>query len=123
MAMLPEGMNRIEAIIEAAERPAIAVCAFVVGRTDARVPLAVALQIVAADTFRPFGNREVVAAPTHQEAVAGGRGIVDVVLHEVLTIIEQHRTVRFCLHEYSLIGRQVHISSTARPLPRSCCVL
>ncbi len=55
MAMLPEGMNRIEAIIEAAEPSAIAVCAFVVGRADARVPLAVELQIVATETFRPSG--------------------------------------------------------------------
>ena len=112
-------MNRIEAAIEAAERPAVAISARVVGRTDTCVPLAVELQIIAPDTFGPFRSREAVAAPTHQEAVAGGRGIVDIVLHEVLTIIEQHRTVRFCRHEYSLIGRQVHIRSTARPLPRN----
>lgn len=116
--MQPEGADCIEAIIEAAKRPAIAISAPVIGRTDAGVPLAVELQIVAADALSPFRRGEAVAAPTHQKAVAGGRRIVDVVLHEVLTIIEQHYTVRFCRHDYSLIGRQVHSGSAARPLPR-----
>ncbi len=30
-------------------------------------------------------------------------------LHEVLAIIEQHGTVRFCHNEHSLSGRQAHI--------------
>jgi len=51
--------------------------------------------------------------PTHQEAIASGRGIVDIVLHEVFVIIEQHSTIRFCRHCYSIIGH-LRITSAAR---------
>jgi hypothetical protein len=61
VAMLPEGVDRIETVVKPADHAAIGV--IVVGIPgDIHVPFTIELQIVAADAFGPFRGSQPILA-------------------------------------------------------------
>ncbi|AKK24832.1 hypothetical protein MB84_29080 (plasmid) [Pandoraea oxalativorans] len=110
--MRPKGSHSGEAIIEAAELPAIAIGLFVVGHADTCMPLAVKAQVVTSDARRRFQRTPRGVAASHREAVAGGGRVAAVVLHEALAVIGRHPGVVIDRHRGSCKG--VVMAQTAR---------